>query len=45
LIVLGGWAPDKLRRHFVVKDLVRDTDVKGKTFGIKDDRLNAGPGG
>ncbi|HSB01821.1 MAG TPA: type 1 glutamine amidotransferase domain-containing protein [Anaerolineales bacterium] len=34
LIVPGGWAPDKLRRHAVVKDLVRDMDSKGKTIGI-----------
>src|SRR5215216_5455933 len=34
LILPGGWAPDKLRRHSVVKDLVRDMDGKGKTIGI-----------
>jgi protease I len=34
LIVPGGWAPDKLRRHSAVKDLVRNMDVKGKTIGI-----------
>ncbi len=34
LIVPGGWAPDKLRRHSVVKDLVRDMDSKGKPIGI-----------
>jgi len=34
LIVPGGWAPDKLRRHSAVKDLVRDMDLKGKTIGI-----------
>jgi protease I len=34
LIVPGGWAPDKLRRHSVVKDLVRDMDSQGKTIGI-----------
>ena len=34
LVVPGGWAPDKLRRHDVVKDLVRDMDSKGKTIGI-----------
>jgi protease I len=34
LIVPGGWAPDKLRRHSVVKDLVRGMDAKGKTIGI-----------
>lgn len=34
LIVPGGWAPDKLRRHSVVKDLVSDMDSKGKPIGI-----------
>jgi protease I len=34
LILPGGWAPDKLRRHAVVKELVRDTDSKGKPIGI-----------
>jgi protease I len=34
LIVPGGWAPDKLRRYSVVKELVRDLDSKGKTIGI-----------
>jgi protease I len=34
LIVPGGWAPDKLRRHSIVKDLVRDMDSQGKTIGI-----------
>jgi protease I len=34
LIVPGGWAPDKLRRHAAVKDLVRDMDAKGKPIGI-----------
>ena len=34
LIIPGGWAPDKLRRHSVVKDLVRNMDAKGKTLGI-----------
>ncbi len=34
LLVPGGWAPDKLRRYSVVKDLVRDMDAKGKTIGI-----------
>ncbi|HLO29004.1 MAG TPA: DJ-1/PfpI family protein, partial [Anaerolineales bacterium] len=34
LIVPGGWAPDKLRRHSVVKDLVHTMDSKGKTIGI-----------
>jgi protease I len=34
LIVPGGWAPDKLRRHSVVKNLVHDMDAKGKPIGI-----------
>jgi len=34
LIVPGGWAPDKLRRYSVVKELVRDMDAKGKPIGI-----------
>ena len=34
LIVPGGWAPDKLRRHAAVKDLVREMDAKDKTIGI-----------
>ena len=34
LIVPGGWAPDKLRRHSVVKELVRSLDSQGKTIGI-----------
>jgi protease I len=34
LIIPGGWAPDKLRRHAVVKDLVRKMDGKGKVIGI-----------
>jgi protease I len=34
LIVPGGWAPDKLRRHSVVKDLVRNMDTNGKILGI-----------
>ena len=34
LIVPGGWAPDKLRRHAVVKDLVRNMDTSGKIIGI-----------
>lgn len=34
LVVPGGWAPDKLRRHSVVKDLVREMDSKGKPIGI-----------
>jgi protease I len=34
LIVPGGWAPDKLRRHAVVTDLVRAMDAAGKPIGI-----------
>ena len=34
LIIPGGWAPDKLRRHSVVKDLVSNMDAKGKTLAI-----------
>jgi protease I len=34
LVLPGGWAPDKLRRHSVVKDLVREMDAKGKIIGI-----------
>src|SRR5574339_238402 len=34
LVLPGGWAPDKLRRHSVVKELVRNMDSKGKTIGI-----------
>jgi protease I len=34
LIVPGGWAPDKLRRHSAVRELVRNMDSQGKTIGI-----------
>jgi protease I len=34
LIVPGGWAPDKLRRHTDVKRLVRAMDSQAKTIGI-----------
>jgi protease I len=34
LIVPGGWAPDKLRRYSVVKELVHDVDSQGKIIGI-----------
>jgi len=34
LILPGGWAPDKLRRHSAVKDLVRKMDSQRKTIGI-----------
>jgi protease I len=34
LIVPGGWAPDKLRRHAVVTKLVQEMDAAGKPIGI-----------
>lgn len=34
VVVPGGWAPDKLRRHAVVTDLIREMDAAGKTIGI-----------
>jgi len=34
LVIPGGWAPDKLRRYAVVKDLVRSMDQAGKTLAI-----------
>jgi protease I len=34
MVVPGGWAPDKLRRHVGVTDLVREMDHAGKTIGI-----------
>ena len=34
LVLPGGWAPDKLRRHAVVKDLVREMDSLGKPIGV-----------
>jgi len=34
LIVPGGWAPDKLRRHEVVKELVRQMNDEEKVIGI-----------
>ena len=34
LVVPGGWAPDKLRRHAAVTSLVRDMDAAGKTVAI-----------
>jgi len=34
LIVPGGWAPDKLRRHAEVTDLVRAVDAAGRTLAI-----------
>lgn len=33
ILVVGGWAPDKLRRSEKVLDLVRDADAAGKTLG------------
>jgi protease I len=34
LVVPGGWAPDKLRRHAVVTELVRNLYAAGKPIGI-----------
>jgi protease I len=34
LVVPGGWAPDKLRRHAAVTNLVRAMDEAGKTIAI-----------
>jgi len=34
LVIPGGWAPDKLRRHAVVTDLVRNVHAAGKPIGI-----------
>ena len=34
LVVPGGWAPDKLRRHKSVTDLVKEMDDAGKIIGI-----------
>jgi protease I len=34
LVVPGGWAPDKLRRHKAVTDLVREMDAARKPIGI-----------
>jgi protease I len=34
LIVPGGWAPDKLRRHAVVTNLVKEMDKTGKIVAI-----------
>ena len=34
LIIPGGWAPDKLRRHNPVTDLVRQMDLADKPIGI-----------
>ena len=34
LVIPGGWAPDKLRRHAAVTSLVRDMNAAGKIIGI-----------
>src|SRR5512143_1803305 len=34
IIIPGGWAPDKLRRHAEVTDLVRTMDAAHKPLGI-----------
>lgn len=34
LVIPGGWAPDKLRRHKAVTDLVRQMNAAGKPIGI-----------
>ena len=34
LVIPGGWAPDKLRRHTIVTDLVRKMDKAKKPIGI-----------
>jgi len=34
LVIPGGWAPDKLRRHASVTTLVREMDAAGKVIGI-----------
>lgn len=34
LIIPGGWAPDKLRRHASVTTLVKEMNVAGKVIGI-----------
>ncbi len=34
LIIPGGWAPDKLRRYAVVKNIVNQMDVANKIIGI-----------
>lgn len=34
VVVPGGWAPDKLRRHAAVTKLIREMDAAGKTLGI-----------
>lgn len=34
VVIPGGWAPDKLRRYDVVKNLVREIDSTNKVVGI-----------
>jgi len=34
LVIPGGWAPDKLRRHAAVTTLVKEMNVAGKIIGI-----------
>jgi protease I len=34
ILVVGGWAPDKLRRSEKVLELVRDADAAGKLLGV-----------
>ncbi|MCE9645141.1 MAG: type 1 glutamine amidotransferase [Chloroflexi bacterium] len=34
LVLPGGWAPDKIRRFEVVKNLVKEMDKAGKVIGI-----------
>lgn len=34
LVLPGGWAPDKLRRYDVVKNLVREMEAANKIIGI-----------
>lgn len=34
VVVPGGWAPDKLRRHTAVTGLIREMNSQGKTIAI-----------
>lgn len=34
VVVPGGWAPDKLRRHAAVTRLIQEMDAAGRTIGI-----------
>lgn len=34
IVIPGGWAPDKLRRHAAVTSLVREMNAAGKVIGI-----------